>query len=141
AKAGLIYAPVNLGLKPDEIAYCLNDAGVRVLLIEDTLAQAAAPLAEQLPTLERIYWHGPQAQQHIHTTKSAGTFDALVASGHDAPLEVLIDDRDPVQLLYTSGTTALPKGVLTNHLSVTMAALSNSAVNGTDADDTVLVNL
>src|SRR5699024_4977603 len=83
AKAGLIYAPVNLGLKPDEIAYCLNDAGVRVLLIEDTLAQAAAPLAEQLPTLERIYWHGPQAQQHIHTTKSAGTFDALVASGHD----------------------------------------------------------
>src|SRR5690625_4070895 len=58
AKAGLVCAPVNLGLKPAEIAYCLNDAGARVLIIEDVLAEAAAALPAQLPKLERIYWTG-----------------------------------------------------------------------------------
>lgn len=139
ARAGLICAPVNLGLRGPEIAYCLRDARARVLIVEGALAEAAAGLAEQLPDLEHVYWTG--AEPHADLPKSAGTFDALLASGSTAPLETPVFDRDAVQLLYTSGTTANPKGVLTSHLAVTMAGLSNAVAHGNMPGARALITL
>lgn len=139
AKAGLICAPVNLGLRGEEIAYCLRDARARVLIVEGALAQAAQGLPAHLPALEKVYWTG--ADSHPDMPKSAGTFDSLLASGAADELEVLIQDRDAVQLLYTSGTTAHPKGVLTSHLAVTITALSAGLANRMDDGQTVLVTL
>lgn len=136
ARAGLICAPVNLGLKPAEIAWCLRDAKARVLIIEGGLAEAAhAVLAEPLPDLAHRFWTG------AGSPADARPFEALSAAGSDDPLEVLIADRDTVQLLYTSGTTANPKGVLTSHLAVTMAALSNALGHGCTPGYTALVAL
>ncbi len=53
----------------------------------------------------------------------------------------MIDDRDVVQLLYTSGTTANPKGVLTSHLAVTMAALSNAIAHQCTVGYSALITL
>lgn len=139
AKAGLICTPINLGLKPQEIAYCLNDAKVRVLIVEEIFAEAAKALPARLPALERIYWIGSDA--HGDIDKSVGTFASLLGSGRDEPLEVYVGDRDAVQLLYTSGTTAQPKGVLTSHLAVTFAAMSNCLAMDLPAGYSVLVNL
>ena len=137
AKAGLICSPVNLGLKGPEIAYCLNDAGARVLIVEDALADAARALPEALPHLEWVYWTGEDA--HAEVPKSAGTFDGLVEQGSPESVEVEVHDRDPVQLLYTSGTTAHPKGVLTSHLAVTMAALSAAIANRMTAEHSRMI--
>ncbi|MGO4611148.1 AMP-binding protein, partial [Variovorax sp. 2RAF20] len=88
---GLVCAPVNLGLRPSEIAWCLRDAAARVLIVEAPLADMAkGVLAEDLPRLAHRFHTGPE-------------FDQLLASGRRAPLEVEVHDRDVVQLLYTSG--------------------------------------
>lgn len=117
-RAGLICAPVNLGLRPAEIAWCLNDAKAKVLIVEDALGEAVTEvLAQPVPSIAHRF--------HIGRAGSDG-FDALLARGSDAPLEVMVGDREIAQLLYTSGTTANPKGVLTSHLAVTMAGLSNA---------------
>jgi len=114
ARAGLVCAPVNLGLRPSEIAWCLRDAAARVLIVEAPLADMArGVLAEDLPRLAHRFHTGPE-------------FDQLLASGRSAPLEVEVHDRDVVQLLYTSGTTSHPKGVLTSHLAVVMAGLTGA---------------
>jgi acyl-CoA synthetase (AMP-forming)/AMP-acid ligase II len=142
ARAGLVCAPVNLGLQAEEIAWCLRDAKARVLITERALgAQAASVQAEPMPDLAHRFWidappAGGAGQGHGTALAATATdadpdpagdsFDALLARGSDAPLERLIADRDAVQLLYTSGTTSRPKGVLTSHLAVTMAALSNA---------------
>lgn len=139
ARAGLVCTPINLGLKPHEIAYCLNDAKVRVLIVEGVFAEAAAALPAQLPALERVYWIGPGGNPGVE--RSAGTFEELLASGHDAPLEVYVGERDAVQLLYTSGTTANPKGVLTSHVAATFAAMSNCLALSLPPEYSVLVNL
>lgn len=139
AKAGLVCAPVNLGLRGEEIAYCLHDARARVLIVEGALAEAAKALPQHLPELERVYWTGAAARTDV--PKSAGGFDDLVASGSADELEVLIQDRDPVQLLYTSGTTAHPKGVVTSHLAVGVCALSAALANRTTPESTLLVTL
>jgi acyl-CoA synthetase (AMP-forming)/AMP-acid ligase II len=123
----LICAPVNLGLKADEIAWCLRDARARVLITERALGPLAnAVLAEPMPDLAHRYWIEGDPATGGGGGVAADNFAALLASGSKAPLEVLVADRDAVQLLYTSGTTARPKGVLTSHLAVTMAALSNA---------------
>jgi len=139
AKAGLICAPANLGLRPEEIGYCFKDARARVLIAEDALADLVRELPGELPDLRQVYWSGDNGHDEIQ--KSAGTFEQLMRQGSDDPLEVVIQDRDSVQLLYTSGTTALPKGVLTSHLAVSMAALTNAIANGIQHNTTVLVNL
>jgi acyl-CoA synthetase (AMP-forming)/AMP-acid ligase II len=120
ARAGLICAPVNLALSAAEIAFCLQDSKTKVLIAEHDLAPLADQVrAQPMPELRHVFWIG--------RADAPDGFDALVASGKpDAPLEVLVNDRDAVQLLYTSGTTALPKGVLTSHLAVTMAGLSGA---------------
>lgn len=139
AKAGLICSPVNLALRGEEIAYCLNDAGVRVLIVEEALAPAASALPEHLPKLEKVFWAGHDPHKEIE--KSAGTWDELLASGRPDEVEVLIGDRDSVQLLYTSGTTAAPKGVLTSHLAVTFTSLSAALTSSLTPDAVALVNL
>lgn len=127
ARAGLICMPVNLGLRAHEIAFCLRDAKARVLIAEHALREVAEGAIKEVPELNQVFWFaGPCAPEQ--------DFNGLLASGSDAPLEVLVNDRDIVQLLYTSGTTANPKGVLTSHLAVTIAALANAiAVQCTSA--------
>ncbi|WP_339799320.1 AMP-binding protein [uncultured Marinobacter sp.] len=139
ARANLVFAPVNLGLKPHEIAYCLKDCGAKVLIIEDALAEAGKGLPEHLPALQHVYWTGTEAIEG--GGKSWQPFTRLLASGSDSPLEVLVGDRDPVQLLYTSGTTANPKGVVTSHLAVTMAAMANVIANHLPPQASMLCNL
>src|SRR5690554_4292196 len=58
AKANLVFAPVNLGLKPHEIAYCLKDCRTRILIVEEGLMEAGQSLPEHLPDLELLYWTG-----------------------------------------------------------------------------------
>lgn len=123
AKAGLICSPVNLALRSEEVGYCLRDSKARVLIVESVLAPGLTGLPEQLPDLRHIFVTGDERPS---LTKLTGTFDDLLEQGSTAELEVLIQDRDPVQLIYTSGTTGHPKGVLTSHLAVTFAAMSNA---------------
>ena len=135
AKAGLVCSPANLALTPNEIGYCLNDSRAKVLVVEDALAELYRALPD-LPELGHVYWTGPTAD-----IAGNALLDELIAAGDPAPLEVVVQDRDPVQVLYTSGTTAMPKGVVTSHLAVSFAALSNALANEFKAGTTVLGNL
>lgn len=138
ARAGLVCAPANLGLRPGEIAWSFRDSRARVLIAETALrAQADVVAAEQLPDLAHRFWIRSSADDEV----PGPTLDELVASGSSAPLEVFVGDRDAVQLLYTSGTTAQPKGVLTSHLAVTMAALAGALALHADPGYTTLVAL
>ncbi|MCL4494375.1 MAG: AMP-binding protein [Firmicutes bacterium] len=131
AKAGVTVMPLNLGLDPATLAYCLNDAGAEILVAEKDLAPLAEAVIAQVPGLKRVVWFGSDHE-------SLNTFQRFLDEGEDTEPEVLIADRDPVQLLYTSGTTARPKGVLTSHLAVSMTALGSALQNHLTADDHIL---
>lgn len=139
ARANLVLAPVNLGLKPHEIAYCLKDCGTRVLIVEEALAEAGGALPDQLPDLEFLYWTGNAP--YTSGDHSWQPLHQLINDSSDRPVEVVVGDRDPVQLLYTSGTTANPKGVVTSHLAVTMAAMSNVIANQLPPEASMLCQL
>jgi long-chain acyl-CoA synthetase len=112
-KAGLIVVPVNLRLKAPEIAYQLRHSGAAMCFSQPSLA----PLAEQARTV------CPALQLFTGLPDFAGA----------APLPV-IDEDQPAVILYTSGTTAQPKGTTHTHRTAceTVRLIGHGFLNESD---------
>lgn len=132
AKAGMVALPVNLLSGLENIAHALTDSDTRILVVHGSLvelvlgATAALPAIEVLVVVGGAPTAGPEAP---------ADGPALIAwddflSDDDSNPDTVIADRQIAQCLYSSGTTSRPKGVLTSHLAVTIAALGNGAVFG-----------
>jgi len=106
--AGLVAVPMNAKLHRDELAYILENSGSRLAVTDEKLAGTVAPLAGQVPGLERVL--------------VAGRDDAFAAA---RPLEQVHRASDePAWLFYTSGTTGRPKGATLTHRNLLMMTLS-----------------
>ena len=117
--AGIVIAPVNWRSKPDEIDFYLENSGAKALAFEDASAGAlcGSPLAQKLP---RIALDAAQP--------SDIAFDALLA--HRAPEARPRADADAWSvMLYTSGTTANPKGVPRRQRAERAAGIAHVAQN------------
>ncbi|HEY2772763.1 MAG TPA: acyl-CoA synthetase [Candidatus Binatia bacterium] len=105
-KARLVPVNVNYRYRDEELHYLLENSDAVALLFEGTFSENAARLAQALPllhTLVRIDDGGPRC---------SGALDyETVVSGPSAPLE-LERSGDDLILLYTGGTTGMPKGVM-----------------------------
>jgi len=124
AKGGFTAVPINPGLNPKDVAYILNHAEVSALVVDDILFPLVAALKDAIG--------GVRFKCAILYTGAAlpDGYDEPNAMIADPPVDevedVIIEDRDTFEILYTSGTTADPKGVLISHLSVFVMSLSNS---------------
>ncbi|MFF6883117.1 fatty acyl-CoA synthetase [Streptomyces sp. NPDC012421] len=96
ARAGLVHVPVNHHLTGDDLGYLLDQSGSSLVLADPGLA-ARIPAGVRVRALRDA---------------PGSLLDALADS---EPYDSDSDPRDLVQLLYTSGTTALPKGAMMTH--------------------------
>ena len=106
AKAGLIKVPMNYNLKEVELAYQLNDCEASALFVHPEFLNRVRRAAKEVPTLRTIIVVGEGAPGNMVS------YEALVAKGSQADMEMEISPNDIEILLYTSGTTGRPKGVI-----------------------------
>jgi len=120
-RAGGISVPMAVSHPPAELAYLLDDADPEVVVAHPSLVDRVAGVAEErgLPVLS--------------------TSD-LVAPGPAARLPALKADRGAM-MLYTSGTTGRPKGVVINHANVEAQIRTLVDAWGWSADDRILLTL
>ncbi|WP_454919195.1 fatty acyl-CoA synthetase [Xanthobacter sediminis] len=109
ARAGFIHVPVNYSLVGRELHYIVENSGARALFVDPALQSKAQEALGDLPGLEIVGSLAGEAAFDILTTAR----DAAVVIPTDLGLSVR--DEDVVQLLYTSGTTAAPKGAMMTH--------------------------
>ena len=105
ARAGLVHVPVNFALGGEELAYIVNQSGCRALFADPSLAERVHAIRGRLGVAH-------------HGTLRGGTeldVAAWATSGAAEEPGVEVRDEDLAQLLYTSGTTAAPRGAMLTH--------------------------
>ena len=125
ATVGAVTVPVNTRFKPDELAYCLKQADVKLLFVADrflkidfiAMLREIAPKIDAslpdpaLPKLENVVVLGrdvPRAALRFHDMLALG-------ETHDAPDFDDVTPGDVLLMQFTSGTTSYPKGVMLTH--------------------------
>ena len=137
--AGGVVHTLNLRLHPDEIAYIVNDAEDRFLIVDDVLL----PLFEQFKdrvTLERIFVvpltgkpvpSGYESYEDL--IRSAEEPETATPAGNGSGTAKIcgtefrypdLDENEPAAMCYTSGTTGRPPGVVYSHRSIVLHAFS-----------------
>ncbi|WP_375486569.1 AMP-binding protein [uncultured Jatrophihabitans sp.] len=138
AKLGVVCVPVNLGWRPDEIAYVLDHSGARGIVVEAQLLPLAAPAVEKVPTVgDVVVAPGTGGETTYDAPDRRRLTFAELAADDDSSPETFVDDRDAVSYLYTSGTTSFPKGVVGSHTAIYLESLMMVAETHLGPDDRI----
>jgi acyl-CoA synthetase (AMP-forming)/AMP-acid ligase II len=118
AKAGLVCAPVNPMMAPDMVAAMVDLVQPRLAVVDAELwPRAREPFAGRgLPVAVTITIGGDPVEGSV-------SFTDFIDGQGDAEPEVEIHGDDIWEILFTSGTTALPKGVMISHTCSYLSAL------------------
>jgi fatty-acyl-CoA synthase len=135
---GAVLHTLNIRLFPEQLAYVVNHAEDKVVIVDASVAPLLARVRDECKTIEHVVVVGEGETSGLGETV---TYEELLQAeepGIDWPQ---FDERSAAAMCYTSGTTGNPKGVVYSHRSTYLHSMAGLAANcvGASERDRVLV--
>ncbi len=135
SKAGMIVVPINFRLVAPEARFIVENAGTAAVIVQDELAGVIDEIRAELsvPAGNYIHFGARRCPPGYHD------YEALLGNGRASEPPVAVARSDPWTMMYTSGTTGNPKGVLQSNRSLALLALITEIELGFNRDDCALL--
>ena len=135
AKAGIVVVPINWRVTAEDMEYIVNNSDAKAVIVRDEFADRVNSIKGKLSNVP--------ADNYVFIGKDTPdglkNFEDVVASGEEKEPEVKVEGKDTWILLYTSGTTGAPKGVIRSHESYIAFFLINEVEFGYTSNDYALI--
>jgi fatty-acyl-CoA synthase len=132
AKIGAVFNPINFRLQPEEVAYIIQDAAPKLLIYEKSLEPVIASIAGRFSGTG--FWI-------IDGEASSFSFDyhGKVKGASTEEVDAAVYENDTYAIMYTSGTTGRPKGVVHCHRNMAEQSLIVISSTKLESEDVGLV--
>lgn len=140
AKIGIVVVPLNWRLTIAELEFILSDSGVSVLVYGAefaTMARELSQLAEGATALNTWIELGSSGEGAVN----AKDYDVELALSSTSEPLINGGDEDLLYIMYTSGTTSLPKGVMHTHATQAGAAMATALTFDAEHGERMLITL
>ena len=142
AAAGGVFVPINPILKPEQVGYILRDCNVRVLITARSRAELLADeLVRSHDLRHLVLVEGFEEGLQVPASLNCLAWQDLFELSGSANLPHRRIDADLVSILYTSGSTGSPKGVVLSHRNMVAGAKSVADYLKNTPDDRLLALL
>lgn len=133
AKGGFALTTINFMLKEKELAYILQNSDAKAIIFQSEFAPLIKAASTDCPKLKHFVAFGEPVDSVI-------SYEKLLSSSSDEDPHVPIGEDDTLLLVYTSGTTGKPKGVMLSHRNVVFNAIDS--ITGVElTQDTINLNV
>lgn len=136
---GSILMPLNFRLVAGDFEYILNHGGAKVLIVEEGLTGLIDSIRDRLTTIEHFVVASDDSKAAEEGWLDYETL--LAEASPESPPPVDIDENETSALLYTSGTTGRPKGVMLTHRNLYINAINSICEFGIHERDVYLHTL
>ncbi len=117
-KIGAVAVPLNYRLIPREVKWCLDNTHCKVFAYSEACSKQVDPVNKEFLTVKHLIYSGSKApcgEHHFETFTQNGTIE-------EPRVEISFEDR--AVIIFTGGTTGVPKGATHTHYSLIFAYLS-----------------
>lgn len=114
AKAGIVVTPLNFRLSDEELIYIINDCEATLFFVGEGYEERALRLKKDLKRV--IHWISMDKELSGYLF-----YEKFIKNVSDVYPMVDVDENDLAILMYTGGTTGLPKGVMLSHRNIMTA--------------------